>query len=101
MNALTHNSHNTTANYKYDTPHADFTEPGIGAFIIILFMQLLMVTLLFIGLESKALDKEFLKKLIFNCFNKHNPSTTTTTTDDDQSHQNKVTTTTTTFLSLN
>lgn len=51
------------ANYKYNTPYADFNEPGIGAFIVILFMQMVMCILLFIGLESKALDKEFLKKL--------------------------------------
>ncbi len=72
------------AKYNYDTPHADFTEPGIGAFILILFMQLFMVVLLFIGLESKALDKEFLKKLLLNLFKKR--------AQPDESLGNKVST---------
>lgn len=58
------------ANFKYDTPYADFHEPGIGAFIIIIFMQLLMCMLIFIGLETKALDKDFLKRVFLNLFNK-------------------------------
>lgn len=51
-------------NYNYNTPYANFLEPGIGIFLIILFFQFIASGLVFIALEMNMLNWEFIKRVI-------------------------------------
>jgi hypothetical protein len=56
------------ANYEYDTPYGAPHEPGIGLFIGILFVQLFLCIIVFVGIESECFKKEFLKTVLKSFF---------------------------------
>nr|QUF59429.1 ATP-binding cassette transporter Abca3-like1 [Brachionus angularis] len=58
------------ANFQYDTFYLDIAEPGNGLFILISVFQLVLITLIFIGIETNALNKEFLKNIFSNLIKK-------------------------------